>query len=228
MMDLRLPRVGATAVVAGAMPTNDPGGRVRHLRVERGALGQALVEFGLVFPLFLIVMLGIIEFAFVFNAVLATDFASRTAALAGAEAGSAIGADCVILRSVERELGAPTDRTRIVTVAIYRSDTNGKQLGNAVMSYTRTGTTTCDLSDGDRISVPYSLAGPPGYPASDRCSVLLGCPAGPSGTHTGLDTIGVRIEYSHLWRTPLNNFLPGSGAGYVFFRSNAMRMEPIL
>jgi hypothetical protein len=46
--------------------------------------------------------------------------------------------------------------------------------------------------------------------------------------HPGLDTIGVRVLYSHTWRTPLHNFLPGSGSGFVFERSNAMRLEPVL
>ena len=76
--------------------------------------------------------------------------------------------------------------------------------------------------------MPYERVGADGYPESDRCNVLLGCPVGPSGLHAGLDTIGVRVRYSHTWRTPLNNFLPGSGAGYDFDRSNAMRVEPVL
>ncbi len=209
-----------------------PRPRVEHRIVgsppTHGGRGQTLVEFALVVPLFLVVMLAIVEFAFVFNAVLATNFASRTAALAAAEAGNDTGADCVILRGVEREVGAPADKSRITAVRIYRSDTNGKQMGSAVNVYTRTGSTTCDLIDGTTVTVPYKISGTPGYPASDRCNVLLGCPAGPSGSHPGLDTIGVDVQYSHQWRTPLNNFLPGSGSGYIFDRSNAMRMEPVL
>ena len=42
-----------------------------------GPHGQSLVEFALVFPIFFILLLGIIEFAFVFNAMLAVNFASR-------------------------------------------------------------------------------------------------------------------------------------------------------
>ncbi len=215
------------------MPSRWPtAGRTRPpLRARRRAArdaGQALVEFSLVIPLFLLLALGLVEFAFVFNAVLATNFASRTAALVAAEAGNSMGSDCVILESVEREVGAPADRGAITSVEIYRSDTNGVQLGSAAASYTRSGSLTCDYPDGTSITVPYHLVGTDGYPEDDRCNVLAGCVAGPSGNHPGLDTIGVRITYDHTWRTPLNNFMPGSGSGFTFERSNAMRMEPVL
>ena len=50
--------------------------------------GQALVEFTLVFPIFMMLLVGFIEFVFVFNGVLAVDLASRGAALAATEGGS--------------------------------------------------------------------------------------------------------------------------------------------
>ena len=46
-----------------------------------GPCGQSLVEFALVFPMFFILFLGVVEFAFAFNAILAVNFASRDAAL---------------------------------------------------------------------------------------------------------------------------------------------------
>ena len=51
--------------------------------------------------------LGIIEFAFAFNAILAVNFASRNAALYAAEAGTNAGGDCVILNSIEDDISAP-------------------------------------------------------------------------------------------------------------------------
>jgi Flp pilus assembly protein TadG len=187
-----------------------------------------MAEFAIVFPIFLIVALGIIEFAFVFNAVLATNFASRTATLVAAEAGNTIGGDCVILRSVESEVGAPADRGRITQVDIFWSNANGTQKGTNVNTYTRTGSTSCTIPGSGTITVPYTRTAN-GYPDLNRCNVLAGCPNEPDGDqHTGLDTIGVRVRYSHLWKSPLHNFLPGSGSGYVFERVNAMRMEPVL
>jgi Flp pilus assembly protein TadG len=196
-----------------------------HAKVDprRQGNGQTLVEFALVIPLFLILSLAVVEFAFVFNAVLATNFSTRTAALIAAEAGNAVGADCVILDSVENEFGAPTDRNRIISVGIYWADTNGVQKGSNLTSYSRTGSTTCTYVDGSTLTVPYTRTAN-GYAEADRCNVLAGC----AGGHAGLDMVGVRVQYSHLWRTPLHNFLPGSGTGFLFERTNAMRMEPVL
>jgi len=49
--------------------------RRRLRRPERR--GQAMVEFGLVLPIFILLIIGIIEFALAFNANLAVNFASR-------------------------------------------------------------------------------------------------------------------------------------------------------
>ena len=67
--------------------------------------GQALVEFALVFPIFITMMMGILEFSFVFNAQLSVGHATRDSALIAAEAGNASGADCVILQQIENERG---------------------------------------------------------------------------------------------------------------------------
>lgn len=198
------------------------GSIVRPARAGRSR-GQAMVEFALVIPIFLILALAVIEFAFVFNAVLATNFASRTAALLAAEAGNGSGGDCVILRSIESEINAPADNARVLEVDIYWADTNGDQKGGAATRYARTGSTTCTYPDSSTLTVPYSRTAN-GYPEADRCNVLSGC----SVAHPGLDMIGVRVRYSHVWKTPLHNFLPGNDTGYLFERSNAMRMEPVL
>jgi hypothetical protein len=52
---------------------------------DRNGAGQTLVEFALVFPLFITLMLFIIEFAFVFSALLGVNYASRNGALIAAE-----------------------------------------------------------------------------------------------------------------------------------------------
>ena len=70
-------------------------------------------------------MIGFIEFAFVFNALLSIGHATRDAALVAAEAGNAAEADCLILQQVEADVSAPADKGRIQQVVIYRSDQNG-------------------------------------------------------------------------------------------------------
>ena len=111
------------------MPGSRPASSTRRSAGRDRRAGQSLVEFALVFPIFVTMLMGIIEFAFVFNALLGVNFASRDAALAGAEAGDTLGADCVILRAVDDAVGPPTSDERIVSIAIYRASPNGTQLG---------------------------------------------------------------------------------------------------
>lgn len=191
---------------------------------EKRSAGQSLVEFALVFPLFFILVLGVIEFAFAFNAILAVNYASRNAALVAAEAGSATGADCAILSGVEQDIGPPASHAKVTKVEIYRANSDGTDFAPAARTtFTRTGTKSCTQPDGTNVTVPYSLTGVAGYPEASRCNVLAGC----GGTHTpSVDHVGVRIYYDHAYVTPLRTFV-GTGTGITFDRTNVMRMEPV-
>ena len=198
------------------------GGRRRP--AGRRSQGQALVEFSLVVTIFITMTMGFIEFAFVFNALLSIGHATRDAALIAAEAGDDTGADCAILAQVEKDVSAPADPARITQVVIYRSDQNGAVIGGEQNVYLRTGTTTCQMSDGSSVTVPYSISGTAGYLPVDRCNVQVGCP---DSTHP-LETIGVKVVYQHAWVTPLANLVSLGGTGATLTQSNAMRMEPVL
>ena len=143
----------------------------RPVNEDRRA-GQTLVEFALVFPLFVLLTLFILEFAFVFSALLGVNYASRNAALTAAEAGNDKLADCLILQQVESSIGAPGNRANVQTVTIFRSDQSGS-VRLASLTYTRGGTTTCSKG-AVSMTVPYSA--PTGtYTASQRCNYLNGC-----------------------------------------------------
>jgi Flp pilus assembly protein TadG len=189
-----------------------------------GHRGQSLVEFALVLPIFVTMLMGVIEFAFVFNALLSVNFASRDAALVAAEAGNGAGADCVVLAAINAAIDAPTDERRIQQVEIYKADADGDMIGSPTV-YSRTGSTTCTFVDGSTTTQPYTRIAN-GYAVADRCNVLGGCDA--SITTDSVDNIGVRITYQHQWVTPIRNFVGGGGGGLVFDRSSIMRMEPIL
>lgn len=187
--------------------------------------GQTLVEFGLVFPMFVTLLMGLIEFSFVFNAMLAVNYGARDAALAAAESGSGQGSDCVIIKNVESAVRAPAAATRVRTIEIYKTDASGNQVGAATV-YTRSGTpnpTPCASVDGS--SVSYSRTAN-GYPEASRCSILAGCD--PIDPFDSVDNVGIRVTYRHDWVTPLRNFI-GGGSGWLDFdRSSVMRMEPVL
>src|SRR5256885_13049068 len=99
-----------------------------------GALdsGQALIEFAIVLPVFLLLLFGLVEFGFVLNASSTVNYASRVAALLAAEGGATTGTDCMVLRAIDRALTSPTTPDRVSRVEIYWSDPNGDQIGSNV------------------------------------------------------------------------------------------------
>jgi hypothetical protein len=181
-----------------------------------------MVEFGLVLPIFIILIIGLIEFALAFNANIGINFASREAALIAAESGNDGIADCRILQTIENSIDNPAHANRINQVRIYRAGINGNELAANV--FARGGNMQCSFWDGvatQIIRVNYTQIGF-GYPVATRCNQLEGCAGQP------LDTIGVRINYTHPWVTPLAGIVTLSGSGFTFDASNAMRMEPVL
>ena len=206
------------------MTPRDPSHLPRPSGSRRRRRGQSLVEFALVLPIFVSLLMGMIEFAFVFNATLSVNYAARDAALAGAEAGNAIGADCVIVDAVEHAVGSPTTDDRITMIEISKANPNGGMIGSATV-YTRTTDPTDMQCTGVAgiPNMPYDRTAN-GYAEIDRCNILGGCPTG-SAT---VDNISVRITYHHAWVTPLPNFIGGGPGGLTFSRDSIMRMEPIL
>ena len=184
----------------------------------RGEAGQAFVEFALLLPVIMLIVVGLMEFSVFMNARNAVEFAARDGSILGAEGGNTPGTDCVVLDKVERDIVAPATNIRIQTVSIYWSDKNGDQIGANVNVYTRGGSTTCNYGGGASITVPYTLT-TPNYAEGARCDVLAGC----GGSHVGLDTLGVRVTYQHRWMTTVVESYSGT---LTFSVGSATRMEP--
>jgi Flp pilus assembly protein TadG len=207
-----------TAVLRAREPGAPATRKAQTATASRSGRGQTLVEFALVIPIFMAMLIALVEFTFIFNAILATNYASRDAALLAAEAGSDLGADCAILKAVEADIGAPADRSQIQAVEIFEATAAGAQTGSPTV-YSRTGTYGCTLPDGTAISLPYTRTAND-YAMSDRCNVLVGCPGSPH-----LDHVGVRVTYRHTWRTPFGSSF---GPFLDVVKANSMRMEPVL
>jgi hypothetical protein len=182
----------------------------------------------------MVLLMGVIEFAFMFNATMAINFATRDASLIAAESGSQATADCAILARIEQSIGAPVDKTKTATsgiqsVTIYKADRAGRPVAGVQTVYDRSGSTAC--AGFSPSPMPYTI-GTNGYPMGEaptggRCDILAGCTAA-----IPMDSIGVTIVYRYYLHTPVRNlvnFLPGASGGFVDFAwSNIMRMEPIL
>ncbi|MEP7378424.1 MAG: TadE/TadG family type IV pilus assembly protein [Chloroflexota bacterium] len=191
-----------------------------------------MAEFALMVPLFFLVLMGLIEFAFGLNAMLNTNYASRGAGLIAAQVGNLNAADCLILSEIEQMTSSPAERSQISRVDIQRTNPSGSTVYAADV-YTRTGSTSCTLSNGSTVTVPYNATSS-GYPPSQRCTVLPpnGCP-GLIPARTTVDTIAVQITYVYPWHTPLRSLMGVfggslSGTGFTFVQRNTFRMEPTL
>ena len=186
--------------------------------------GQSLVEFALVIPIFLTLVVAICEFAFLYTTFLSASFTSRDAVQVAAEMGDSPGADEVILARIEQDLSGPANANDIQYVDIFWSDGTGNVKGGAVNRWSRTGTSSVTLPSGDVVTVPYELVSS-SYPLTSRCNILLavGCAPG----HTTIDTIGVTITYQYGWVTPLPGLIGMSGTGMPIVQTNVMRMEPV-
>ena len=180
--------------------------------------GQALVEFALILPVLMLLIVGIAEFALAFNSRDTVFFAARDGSMLAAEGGAIAGTDCVVLDRIERDIVTPARPVRVETVKIYWSDRNGVEQGGAENLYTRGGSTTCSYGNGTSLTVPYTLSTAL-YPEAGRCDVLAGC----GGAHTSPDNIGVTIAYQHSWMTTIARI---SLTGVTFNLTAATRVEP--
>src|SRR5438105_7605880 len=126
------------------------------MKLGRSETGQAIVEFALLLPVLVLLVIGIIEFSLVWNSRNTVLFASRDGSMLAAEGGSLTGTDCLVLQRIERDVVSPARAIRIQQVLIYWADKNGGQIGSFKNIYDRSGSTTCDLG-GTPITVPYTL-----------------------------------------------------------------------
>jgi Flp pilus assembly protein TadG len=177
-----------------------------------------------VIPIFFVLLIGIIEFSLIFNATLATNFATREGALVAAEAGNAVGADCAILMKVEDSISAPTEDNRIQQVVIFKTDTIGTRVVGKQNVYIR-GSMPCPIPGNASNTVGFRSTSI-GWPETTRCNTLAGC--GTVAPLSPLDHIGVELTYNYSWHTPLSGLIGLGGSGFTMVKSNAMRMEPIL
>jgi hypothetical protein len=179
---------------------------LRKGRAETGQDGQSLVEFALVMPIFFLLIMGLIEYGFLYNNILTVQFASRQGVSIAAEAGSMDGADCYVLKAVETALQTPVNRTSVQAVEVYESDTAGDIVSGRSNRYIRSGTLTCPGGN-----QPYSLVGEEGYPQTERGDSLVG----------GLDLVGVHIDFTYYGITPI-----GAGRTWTVSDGSTLRMEP--
>jgi hypothetical protein len=145
-----------------------------------------MVEFTLVLPVFLLILLGTLEYGAAMDHRTAMAYAVREGARVGASLGKGgsnpAGVDPAIVAAVQRGLTDPILIEDIVSIEVFKADpTTGQPMTGKIDKYDRAGV----------------LVGNAGWPATARVQ----------GLGTGGDSIGVRIRYDFHPVTPLASLL---------------------
>ena len=182
----------------------------RHLRREQR--GQSLLEMTMILPVFLLLVLGTLEFGMAFDHNLTLEYASREGVRTGsalANGGGPLGCgfgqspnaatvDNQIIAAVERVLtssGSPIDITKVTQIRIYQVttlNTNGNEVAGSVNRW-----------------VPGSTAATSTSPALlfQKDLAVQGWAACTRVNGAGADSIGVSINYTYNFQTPLGSLL---------------------
>ncbi len=193
-----------------------PVGAARRTR-RSGERGQSLVEFAMVVTVMLLLLLGMLEFGFVFDHHLTIEYASREGARtasAMANGGGTVGCgsgqspnaatvDPQIIAAVQRVLtspGSPIVPSRVGTIKIYKATSTGDVSGSSVNTWVYSAGAG-PVVDGKALD--FVQSGGTGWAA---CLRNNGTPA---------DSVGVSLSYSYHLVTPLSAIMGffGSGTG---------------
>ena len=192
---------------------NRTGRRSRH----RNSRGQALVEFSLVILPFMTLIVAIIEFSFLLTIRVGVTTTTQDAVQLAAELGNGASTDFQVLSLIERDVSAPMNKAKIVSVVFFSTDAYGK-VNNGQDKYTRGGVyrNPSDITQ----TVPYTQDPTLGYPPVNRCNVVAIVICG------GVDYLGVTVTYQYNWITPLPG-LVGLGSAPLFVQTSVSRLEPV-
>jgi TadE-like protein len=190
----------------------------RRTRLQRG---QGLVEFAFLLPVFLILLLGMLEFGLAFTHNLTLEYATREGARVGSalvngggQLGCASGqspngadVDPLIIAAVERVLTSPGSAITIAnipSIRIYKSTASGSEAGPVNVWTLTPG--TGPVPPGGTQPLNFSPTST-GWQACSRTN---------STASPGPDSIGVSLVYSYNFTTGLkaiSRFFGGGGIG---------------
>ena len=181
-------------------------GRLRtHLR-RAAARGQSMVEMGMLLPLLVLIVIGTLEFGFVFDHHLTLEYATREGARAGAAlahggtgppgCAGASDVDPRIIAAVQRVLtspGSPVVVSNVSEIHIYNAGPDGEEGATNVWRY--------QAGDGPTVDgVPLDFI---------EFSVAWGA-CGRNNSAVGTQSVGVSLTYTYVYQTPFR-FVFGNG-----------------
>jgi hypothetical protein len=169
------------------------------------ARGQSLVEFALIVPVFVLCLMGMLEFGLAFNHNMTLEYATREGSRTAAGLGDGGSTNCLagvdlnnidaqIVAGVQRILkspGSPIDMAAVTDIAIFQADANGQPIGSAINVWRYTPGAGPDIDPGlgiDRLDFSQNSVG---WPVCSR------------NTGPNPDSVGVRVRYNYAFQTPL-------------------------
>lgn len=178
-----------------------------------------MVEFAIVLPVFLLILLGVLEFGFVFSHHITMQYATREGARMGAALANGSAAfDCKsvdeqVVAAVQRVLaasGSQVDLDRVGELRIYKADEHGEELGPANVWTRGTGPKV----DGAHLRFAY------------RAGNWDACARKNSGFGK-TDSIGISLVYDYRYVTPLGSLLGLIGTpGLTMSDQTVMALNP--
>ncbi len=187
----------------------------RHRRATRTP-GQALVEFAIVIPIFMLLLTGMMEFGFAFGDRLTLGNASREGARVGSSlvsgnsapcSGDPAGVDKSIIASVQFILksgGSDVRLANVSSIRIFKASSTGAQIGSAANVWAYTPGAGPDADPGPGVELLDFSPTSTGWPACSR-----------NNASSSPNSIGVSISYQYRLQTPLAavTFLLGGSQG---------------
>jgi Flp pilus assembly protein TadG len=206
-------------------------GHLRSRRRRERARGQSLVEFSVIVPVFLLILLGMLEFGFAFDQAMTITYASREGARSGAAFanGNTTSMPCAtstdvdkhIVAAVQRVLQGPGSRitsSRISEIRIYKADSSGNQIGAQANIWTFANNAG-PVVDGQPLDWNPTTTN---WNACTRVNAWVGA--------TPPDSIGIRVQYTYDFVTPLSLitrfFGPGSTTTLSITDRSVMALNP--
>jgi hypothetical protein len=183
---------------------------MRWTRRDRdGERGQGLVEFAMIVPVFMLILLGLLELGFAFDHVLTLSYATREGARTGAAlANGAKLADCgdvdkYVVAAVERVLDSPgspieADLSRVTQIRIFKATGAGAETSAVNVWVPGAGPSV----DGKQLSY------------RSQSTTWSSCGSSRNNQTASPDSIGVAIRYTYHAVTPLasvTRFFGGPG-----------------
>lgn len=179
---------------------------------DRTERGQGLVEFSLILPVIMLLLLGMLEFGFAFDHAIGLGYSTRE----GARTGSALAegnpsgpvtcgeVDAYVVAAVQRVIKSPGSQVAVNSVQeirIFDANSTGGETGTSVNVWTYTPGTGPTV---DGLALDFS-------PQTVNWNA---CTSGSRSSSYPADSIGVGVRYTYNFVTPLgamfNIFGPGT------------------